>query len=211
MQCRQFAKKKLKKTYLSLCYFLRRGEFAQARYVPCPRRMGTSHSIGVTPPQGVPQSRSHENGSQASTPMAARRDLEVPGVGGCTRGSGATPHSALCLREVEYCGAIHRDTTNSIFEFCREAERKRGTQRRQYWWEQPMDLDAAEGVREHEEFAPSVLPRRIDRTGVSLLTEGKNQWVFVGGISMCNFSNAAGGFAWTRLRLAHFNLSKARA
>ena len=34
--------------------------------------------------------------------------------------------------------------TRPIFELCTEAERKRGTQPRQYWWEQPMDLDAAE-------------------------------------------------------------------
>ncbi len=34
--------------------------------------------------------------------------------------------------------------TRPIFEFCKEAERRRGTQPRQYWWEQPMDLDAAE-------------------------------------------------------------------
>ncbi len=36
--------------------------------------------------------------------------------------------------------------TRPIFELCREAERKRGTQPRQYWREQPMDLDATEGA-----------------------------------------------------------------
>ena len=30
-----------------------------------------------------------------------------------------------------------------IFELCRGAERKRGTSNRQYWGEQPMDLEAA--------------------------------------------------------------------
>ena len=37
-------------------------------------------------------------------------------------------------------------TTRSILELCTEVERKRGTQLRQFWWEQPMDLDAAEEV-----------------------------------------------------------------
>ncbi len=36
--------------------------------------------------------------------------------------------------------------TQPIFKFCREVERKRGTQCRQYWWEQLMDLDTAEEV-----------------------------------------------------------------
>ena len=30
-----------------------------------------------------------------------------------------------------------------IFRYCMEAERKRGSSPRQFWWEQPMDLDAA--------------------------------------------------------------------
>ena len=30
-----------------------------------------------------------------------------------------------------------------IFEYCMEAERRRGSSPRQFWWEQPMDLDAA--------------------------------------------------------------------
>ena len=36
--------------------------------------------------------------------------------------------------------------TQLILKFCMEVERKRGTQCCQYWWEQPMDLDAAKGV-----------------------------------------------------------------
>ena len=33
-----------------------------------------------------------------------------------------------------------------IFDFCAEGERKRGTSPRQWWWEQPMDLEAARGA-----------------------------------------------------------------
>ena len=32
-----------------------------------------------------------------------------------------------------------------ILKLCREAERRRGTTPRLYWWEQPMDLDEASG------------------------------------------------------------------
>ncbi len=37
-------------------------------------------------------------------------------------------------------------TTWPILELCTEIERKRGTQPRQFWWEQLMNLDAAEEV-----------------------------------------------------------------
>ena len=30
-----------------------------------------------------------------------------------------------------------------IYKLCKEAERKRGTGDRLYWWEQPMDLEGA--------------------------------------------------------------------
>ena len=30
-----------------------------------------------------------------------------------------------------------------IFEYCMEGGRKHGSRTRQFWWEQPMDLDAA--------------------------------------------------------------------
>ena len=30
-----------------------------------------------------------------------------------------------------------------IFDLCREAGRQRGTSHRRYWWEQPIDLEAA--------------------------------------------------------------------
>ena len=51
-----------------------------------------------------------------------------------------------------------------ILKLCREAERRRGTTPRLYWWEQPMDLDEAsvgapadatiEGVRGDGGHAP---------------------------------------------------------
>ena len=34
--------------------------------------------------------------------------------------------------------------TRPILDLCAEAERRRETQLRQYWWDPPMDLDAAE-------------------------------------------------------------------
>ena len=33
-----------------------------------------------------------------------------------------------------------------IFDFCMEGEQKRGTSPRQYWWEQPMDLEVTRGT-----------------------------------------------------------------
>ncbi len=54
------------------------------------------------------------------------------------------------LHTIEHYIRVRRNTINQyiatrlILELCTEAERKRGTQPRQYWWEQPMDLDAAE-------------------------------------------------------------------
>ena len=34
---------------------------------------------------------------------------------------------------------VHRP----IFDFCTDGERRRGASPRQFWWEQPMDLDVA--------------------------------------------------------------------
>ena len=56
------------------------------------------------------------------------------------------------LHTIEHYNWIRRNTiaqyiaTRPILELCTKAERKRGTQPREYWWEQPMDLDAAEEV-----------------------------------------------------------------
>ena len=36
--------------------------------------------------------------------------------------------------------------TQPIFDFCVEGERKHGTSPRQWWWDQPMDLEAARGA-----------------------------------------------------------------
>ena len=69
-------------------------------------------------------------------------------------GSWTYPSSAEALEEVGLHTIAHyievrRQTIASfivnrpIFELCQGAERKRGTSNRQYWGEQPMDLEAA--------------------------------------------------------------------
>jgi len=69
-------------------------------------------------------------------------------------GSWTYPQSALTLEEValhpiaQYV-EVRRQTiakfivNRPIFDFCTEGRRKRGSSPRQFWWEQPMDLDAA--------------------------------------------------------------------
>jgi len=69
-------------------------------------------------------------------------------------GSWTYPQSALTLEEValhpiaQYV-EVRRQTiakfivNQPIFDFCTEGRRKRGSSPRQFWWEQPMDLDAA--------------------------------------------------------------------
>ena len=69
-------------------------------------------------------------------------------------GSWTYPSAKDVLEEVglytmkEYIEVRRQTITNyivnrPIFALCTEAERKRGSMPRQFWWEQPMDLDAA--------------------------------------------------------------------
>jgi len=69
-------------------------------------------------------------------------------------GSWAYPPSEDVLEEVGIHPIVHHievqrqmvasfDVNRSIFNFCMDGERRRGTSPCQFWWEQPMDLDAA--------------------------------------------------------------------
>ena len=69
-------------------------------------------------------------------------------------GSWAYPPSEEVLEELGLHPIVHyievrRQTVASfivnwpIFDFCMDRERRRRTSPRQFWWEQPMDLDAA--------------------------------------------------------------------
>ena len=69
-------------------------------------------------------------------------------------GSWAYPVSEEVLKEVNLQSIAHyvevrRQTianfivNRPIFDSCVGTERRRGTSPRQWWWEQPMDLDAA--------------------------------------------------------------------
>ena len=56
---------------------------------------------------------------------------------------------AVGLHKISHYMEVRRQTianfivNQSIFELCWQGERKRGSPRRQFWWEQPMDLAAA--------------------------------------------------------------------
>ena len=57
--------------------------------------------------------------------------------------------AAAGLHTIEHHVQLHRIrimqwvVDRLILELCRLAERRRGTTPHHYWWEQPMDLDAA--------------------------------------------------------------------
>ena len=77
-------------------------------------------------------------------------------------GSWVYPPSVKTLEEVglqtiEHYVLVRRQTiadfivNRPIFGLCVGGERRRGTSPRQWWWEQPMSLDAASGEGDDEE------------------------------------------------------------
>ena len=52
-----------------------------------------------------------------------------------------------------------------ILTFCREGERLRGSSPRQFWWEQPMDLDAARAVAAAKTMVAANDETSVDGTG----------------------------------------------
>ena len=61
------------------------------------------------------------------------------------------------LHTIEHCVQVRRARImrwvidRPILKLCREAERRRGTTPRLYWWEHPMDLDKASSGAPAEE------------------------------------------------------------
>ena len=55
----------------------------------------------------------------------------------------------VALHPITYYVEVRRQTiaefivSRPIFEYCRKGRRNRGSSPRQWWWEQPMDLDVA--------------------------------------------------------------------
>ena len=58
----------------------------------------------------------------------------------------------VALHPIAYYVEVRRQTiakfivSRPIFDYCREGRRNRGSSPHQWWWEQPMDLDAARDV-----------------------------------------------------------------
>ena len=67
--------------------------------------------------------------------------MEVSGVGDNTIGGRTIPiaHHVEGRRHPIACFIVNRP----IFDYCMRGERKRKTSPHQWWWDQPMDLDAA--------------------------------------------------------------------
>ena len=55
--------------------------------------------------------------------------------------------------------------TRPIFDYCVEGERLRGSSPRQFWWEQPMDLDAARAVAAAKAMVAAGDETSVDGTG----------------------------------------------
>ncbi len=100
--------------------------------------------------------------------------------------------------------------TRPILELYTEAERRRETQPRQHWWEQPMDLDAAKETWGSEKPHPVVLPWRTDCMGGPSLLGGA-----ISGCA-CRIPRVwvpkyCGRFRLEPFTVAHFNLIKGKS